>query len=581
MRRYKKYLAKAIIVCFSFGLLSLIAPTAFAASASMYLAPAKGTFVIGGQFNVSVKVNSGGVDINAAEGKITYDTNLLEAVSVSKGGSIFPFWTTEPSVGGGAVSFGGGMPPPAYNGSAGHICTITFRAKKAGSAAVRFTNGAVLANDGKGTNVLASMGSANYVISPKVAAPPSGNVDVKKETPKPKPVELEYNKPTVESSTHPDSNVWYKNNEVKFNWELPTGVTGVSILFDENPTSNPGPSSDGKFAEKIYTDVEDGVHYLHIKFKDSKKWGTIEHFRVMVDTTPPKPFEVEIRRIDVSDWPELLFEAVDEKSGLEKYEIFVGSLEHQAHELDATIKTLKMSDLGAGEHTALVKAIDKAGNERVVTVHFVIDPIEAPVILNYPVEIKSIDNFFVNGTAVNSAEITVYISDGKETVEAKVQADAQGNWFYVHEDGLGNGRYTAWAVAQNAKGIKSYSSAKVSFLVSPPVFAVIGSFVVNYFTIFVSLLFMIVLIVLLILYIIGFVRKRLKKETLEIEEVLEKNAKAMKETIKREFDQLEKFEKKVGYKKEKEKMAERLLSQVDENAKKSIKEVRDVEDILR
>jgi hypothetical protein len=585
MRR-NKTIVKFLIILLGFGSLVFFVAPVSAAGASLYLAPSKGTYTIGGKFNVAVKVNSGGADINAAEGKISFDAKLLEVTSVSKSGSIFPFWTTEPnfSNSAGTVSFGGGMPPPPYKGTAGQICTISFRAKAAGTATLRFTTGAVLANDGKGTNVIASMGSASFIINPKTEASATTGNDKKPEVIKEpaEPVETEYNKPVIESPSHPDQNTWYNKNTVDFKWSLPQGVTDISISFDENPVGNPGSESDGLLAQKSYEKAADGVHYLHLKFKDPKKWGTVAHYRVMVDTTPPEPFEIRVNQIQVGEWPELQFETKDAQSGLKKYDLFIGSLEQQAHELQPQDKSYKVSDLEVGEHTAIVKAIDAAGNERDVTVHFTIAPIDAPVIVNYSQEIKSADRFYVNGTAMPDVEITLFISDGKgNIVQGKAQSDANGKWSYFHADSLENGHYTAWAEAKNKNGIKSGQSQKISFLVSPPVFAVIGSFVINYFTMFISLLSMIVLIIICVIYIIGLLRKRLKKETLEIEDILESNAEAMKGTIDAEFEALSKFEGRVAYKKEKEAMKERLKSQVDETTKKSIKEVKDVENILR
>lgn len=588
MRRHYKLLISIIkksLLIFLPALIILVGgffnvKEAKAASASLFLAPASGTYVINGKFSVAVKVNTGGEVVNAAEGIISFDNNLLEVAGVSKSGSIFPFWTTEPSFSnsGGTISFGGGLPPPAYSGTAGHIMTISFKAKKSGGAQVRFASGAVLANDGKGTNILASMGSGSYTISPKVTTPqPSTETSKPQET-----VEAEYNKPVITSPTHSDPNKWYNKTTVEFKWELPEGVTGVSIVFDENPVADPGPSSDGLFSEKTYEDVGDGIWYLHLKFKDSKRWGTVGHFRVMVDTASPLPFEIRVEQPDKEDWPELLFEATDKDSGLDKYFIYLGSLEKQAHEAGPETKTFKVSGLGAGEHIVMMKAVDKAGNERLSSVHFNIEPIKAPVIKNCPSEIKSSDKFFVSGIASPDGKVNIYIEkDNNLIFTASTTSNSEGNWFYISDKSFDNGRYVVWVEAENKNGLKSGPSEKVSFLVSPPVFAVIGSFVINYFTVFVSLIFMIILIVLLILYIAGLVRRKLKKETLEVEEIIHKNALAMKKAIDQEFMALAKFEGKAGYKKEKEKTKSNLKKTVDTNEKKSIKEVKDVEEILK
>lgn len=582
LRRNKsriKFLAVLLFLVFNFSQVHV--KNAKAASASLYLAPASGTYVIGGSFSVSIKVNSGGGEgINAAEGVINYDTNLLDATAVSNGGSIFPFWTVQPAISGGTIRFGGGLPPPAYTGAAGHIIKITFKAKKAGKAAVRFASGAVLANDGKGTNILSSMGSASYVISPKVDAPKQSKPASDKQ--ESKAPEKEYNKPIIKSETHPDTEKWYNNNNVKFSWELPSGATGVSIDFNQEPISDPGPKSDGDFNSKEYKDAEDGVWYLHLKFKDSRKWGTIAHYKIMIDTEAPLPFEIFIPEIEIGEWPVMQFSAKDERSGLKKYEILAGALDGEVYELEADKTEFQLRDLNVGEHTAIVKAIDNAGNERIASVNFSINALESPKIKNYPREIKPNDNFYVNGTAPADSEILLFIQKSNGDIyKDAVRSDINGDWFYLSLEKFDKGRYIFWAVAKNNNGIKSIPSKKISFLATPPVFAVIGSFVINYFTVLVSLLFMIFLIIALILFIFIAIKRKLKKETIEIEQVLHDNLKIYASDIDKEFLRLSKYERKTEYKQEKLKTKTILKKKIESAEKKILKEIKDVEDIVK
>jgi hypothetical protein len=302
----------------------------------------------------------------------------------------------------------------------------------------------------------------------------------------------------------------------------------------------------------------------------------------MVDTTPPNSFEASVKEIGVGEWPKIVFETDDEDSGMDRYEVYIGSLERQAHEVSLEDKMLEVTGLHAGDHTAIVKAIDKAGNERISTVHFVIAPIPTPEIINYARELKTSDNFYMNGTAPADSSVSIYIQkDNNMIATSSVMSDAGGNWIYIHGENLSNGRYITWVDATNDKGISSEASKKVSFLVSPPIFAIVGDIVINYFTVFVSLLFMIILIILSILFIVGLLRKKLKKETVEVEEIMHKNAKEMKKAIDDEFKALADIKTKSAYDAEREKVKERLMQKVDVNEKKSIKEIQDVEEILK
>lgn len=575
MRRIKKINLKLLLIVFvSSLLLSVISvEPACAAGASLYLTPSTGTKVVGSQFGVSVKVNTDSQAVNAAEGSVSYDTNLLDVLSVSQGGSIFTLWTANPQASGGNINFGGGIPNPGYNGTAGHIFSITFRAKKVGTAQVRFTSGAVLANDGKGTNILSSMGSASFTISPQVEAP--------KEEPA-KPAEPDYNKPVIKSPTHPKEEIWYNNNDPKFIWELPQGVNGVSMGFDEKSYSDPGPVSDGLISEKEYEDIEDGIWYFHLKYKDSVRWGTVANYKVMIDTAPPEAFKIEVKLAEAGDLPELSFKTEDKLSGIKHYEVLIDEVGGDPVIVEAEKASYIPVGLGAGEHSAIVRAVDNAGNTAYAETKFTVLGIDAPVIVNYSNEIKSNDQFFVSGTALPNVTINVFIeAGGKNVVEGTTVSDNNGNWFFVNESNLENGRYIVWAEAINEKGIKSGPSNKVSFLVTPPVFTKIGSFVINYFTVFVSLLFLIVLIIALIFFIIWLARRKLKKETKDVEDILLANAEDMKKTIDKEFEELAKFERKANYKKEKEITKENLKKHVDDNTKKSLKEIRDVEELLK
>lgn len=576
-----------IIISLLFGAVNVFTNSVSAAGASLYLAPSTGTYVIDGEFTVSVKLNTGGQVVNAAEGALSYDTAFLEAISINRNGAVFSLWTTEPVASAGNIRFGGGVPMPGYNGTNGHVLSVKFKAKASGVAQVYFTSGAVLANDGKGTNILASMGVGSYTISPKIEAPKSelpiagDKVDDKTVRPVEElivPSGEEYNQPKIESATNPDQNAWSKNANVKFNWTLPGGTKDVAFVLNKEPVWNLATKSEGALSEKEYIGVEDGIWYFHLRFKDARRWGTIATYRIMIDTRPPNPLDVKLNEIGPGEWPELFFSANDNGSGLGDYEIFIGSLEHQSHRLSSQDTVLKMSALSPGDHTAMVKATDKAGNEIVSTLKFVINPIDSPKILSYQEEMRSANDFYLSGTALPNVGVIVSLQkDNELVVSGTVQSDANGAWFFVGDKKLTNGRYVAWAEAINANGIKSNPSDKVTFIVSPPIFVTIGNFVINYFTVFTSLLFLIVLII----FLVGKVRGKLKKETVEVENVSRTNLEELEAFIDQEFIKLKKFEGKVNYTQEKKKMKDGLRARVGAVEKKILKEVKDVEDILK
>jgi len=162
----------AIIIGF---LVLLFAPIKSAHAATLYLSPQAAGESAGQSFTVNVDVSSADQAMNAAQGVIEFPTDKLEVISLSTADSVITLWVQPPSFSNkdGVIDFQGVAVNPGFEGSAGKILTIKFRAKAAGSAAVTFTSGSVLANDGKGTNILTALTSAVFVIAP-VPPPRSG-----------------------------------------------------------------------------------------------------------------------------------------------------------------------------------------------------------------------------------------------------------------------------------------------------------------------------------------------------------------------------------------------------------------------
>ena len=589
-RTYAKIITFSCMFVFLFAFFGVKA----APAATLYFSPASGSYEVGQSFSVNVYVSSSDQAMNAASGALSFSRENLEVVSLSKSSSIISLWVQEPSFSNstGTINFEGIVLNPGFTGQSGKVATITFKAKAVGSASLVFSSGAVLANDGKGTNILASLGSGSYTVTGKTAVPEktieTKTPEITKPTPKKeellkeeKPSEvLEINKPQISSPTHPDQTVWYSNNKATFKWEIPYGTTGVSILLDDKPASNPGPTSDGLFSTRDYEDLGDGISYLHLKLKDKSDWSEIGNFKVLVDTTPPLPFEVILDREEGTTEQVLRFETTDATSGIDRYEVKIGNQDFVVKPEDGS---LKAPSLPAGKYTAIVKAIDKAGNETLAFADFTIEPIEAPVIKNYPRELRPSDQLFILGTALPDVTIDVFVQNRKteEIIKQTVESDKNGNWVMIYEEGLANGRYFAWAEAINSQGIKSSSSNKVSFLVTSPIFVKFGSWAINYFTIFILLLIFLILVVALLAYWAGLIRGRLKKETDEVQQVLHGNLKEFRKLIEKESAYLESIKGKAGYGKERIRMGKVLKGRIDFIEKKIGKEIKDVQDLLK
>ena len=201
-------------------------------AATLGVSPQTGVFTAGNTFTARVLVNTSGDAINAAEGTLSFNPAQLSVVGITKG-PIFNLWTAEPTFSNsdGTITFSGGS-PSGYTGANGAILNVTFRSKGAGNAKLSFTQGSVLAADGRGTNVLTSMSGGVFTIAAAEVAP--------------EPEVIEYiapantpGRPEVSSKTHPDSEGWYAATTAELTWNLPAGVTAVRTLLDENSGSIP------------------------------------------------------------------------------------------------------------------------------------------------------------------------------------------------------------------------------------------------------------------------------------------------------------------------------------------------------
>jgi len=551
-----------------------------AADASLYLSPSTGTYSVGNTFSIVVKVNTGGVAINATEGEIVFSPDKLEVVSVSKSGSIFSLWTGQPvfSNSNGTVSFAGGTPNPGYTGAAGKIITITFRTKISGTVTVSFSSGAVLANDGAGTNILSSLGNGSYIlqVGEVIPAKPSA-------TPTTVPAI-----PIISSPVHADPNKWYNDSNPELNWGLSSDVTGVSVLLDDKPSSNPGPVSDGLFDSKDYQDLDDGVYYFHIKLRNGFGWSQITHYRIQIDTQPPRPFEVVVEGDSETDDPQptLLFKTTDDLSGISYYEAKVGEEDFSTISVEEIEHNpYKMLAQGPGKHSIVVRAVDKAGNSTLAMAEVNILPIESPVIIDYPDSLMPADILSFSGTALPGLNVVAYVQQrGEEATVQSVQSDENGHWSYTYDRPVEKGIYKIWAQAIDKRGAQSLPTEKITIKVGVSIFFKIGEMILDHLVVAVSLLSVLAIIFFGSLYFWQqsrrFIRK-LKKETREAEEALHKAFDALKEDVEEQLDLLNKVKSKRDLTKEEEKIRKNLNKNLGIAEKYIAKEITDIKKHLR
>ena len=323
-------------------------------AATVYLAPSLGTYSVGSTVNMGVYLTSADQAMNAASGVVTFPTDKLQVISLNRGGSVFDFWVQDPSYSNseGTVRYEGVVLNPGYQGSAKKILTITFKVKAVGTASLAFKQVSVLANDGQGTNILKAAGSAQLVLTAAGQAPTEPAPTAKASGPV----------PVITSPTHPSEDAWYADFNPVFNWAVPSGATGVSLVLDEGATTTPGSESDGLFNSYIFKGTTDGTWYAHVRFRVGTIWGATGHRRVHIDTQKPDKLNVaRLQGVDDKGTATFQFDATDTLSGIDHYQITIdgraplGWRDEGSHQY-------KTPSLTPGDHTMVVAVYDRAGN---------------------------------------------------------------------------------------------------------------------------------------------------------------------------------------------------------------------------
>jgi hypothetical protein len=535
-----------------------------AQAATLYFSPSSGSYTIGQTFPVAVYVSSADQAMNAASGVVSFPQDKLEVVSLSKTGSIFTLWVQEPSFSNsaGTVNFEGIVLNPGFTGATGKIITVNFRAKTAGTALLNLSSGSVLANDGKGTNILSNLGNASFSLSRVAPTAPEAIA--------PSEAAGTPSAPQISSPTHPDPNKWYAANEAKFAWPVPPDVTAVRFLFGKIPQAAPTVYYSPAISSMELSNVKDGIWYFSVRLKNDAGWGAISHFRFQIDTEKPSRFEIrEVERDDKTNpRVKFVFNSKDEISGVNHYEVQINDGSPQIWQDDGS-GIFETPALGPGKHTLIAKAIDKAGNSLANSAEFTIIALEPPIITDYPKILTSGEPLIIKGTTrYPNAQTTVWFEYEDEEAKSRiVRNDNKGNFTLVAEEKLKDGIYKVWAVVTDERGSRSTASEKVIIFIERPAFLQLGLWVISLLAAVVPL----VALILLLVYLLRHRRHRfttlyegVKKEIPEAEYALRKRFDSLKEAIREQIKMFEETKTKRELTEEEEKIIERLKKDLDD-----------------
>lgn len=375
-------LSQRFFIKFSALLLSALAffvLASYAYAADVVLAPSTGSYGVGQTFTATIRVAPGGANVNAVEAALKFDPKLLSVVSVSKDGSVFSLWTTEPAFSNtaGTITFGGGSPTPFTATS--NLINVTFRTVAAGTAAVTFSSASVLAADGRGTDVFKNSTPGSFAVSATATPPPEPTPTTPAEEPEPEEEESEEaiifgdppRAPEVGSQIFLDPETWYKATDGVFTWTLPFDATAVAIEIatssENDPSKNTNALYDPPVDEFVINKglVVDGEQYFSIQYQNQVGWGGILNRKLRIDTTSPEAFEITVVPGTLpTDFPLITFEAKDVTSGIDYYEMTIADKEPIRVTPDEAKLGYLLKELEDGTYTVKIDAFDKAGNKR-------------------------------------------------------------------------------------------------------------------------------------------------------------------------------------------------------------------------
>lgn len=491
MNYKNKILAFVVPTFFSCFFILLFFVTAHAASLSV--SPASTRVSVGNIVSVKVVVGTEGKSINNVDTVILFPVDLLEVVSIGKTSSIFPLWVEEPHFSNidGRVVLNGGVPNPGFTGSTGEVVTIKFKAKKQGTASIVFSDSAVRENNGLGTDILTSKLIGTVQIDPtqqlEVPVTAVGVLPVK---------------PTIKSSSHPDSGSWYSNSSASFSWVVPNGVIALQTLLGKNAESIPTILYDNSVSQRTVSNLSDGVHYFHLRYQNGSGWGQTAHQKIQVDTTPPENFSTYVKRVGVMDV--VVLDAFDKLSGIDYYEIKVDDRAKFVVDTDSVVGggyTLPVEN--RGDHTVFVTAYDMAGNSAQSATTYTSGEILAPTFHTNPNQVGVNENFVVRGSSFYPlTDVVVSIEFGNKGVETYATQTLEDGSFSLSASGFDrSGVAKVWVQFALQDGVVSPISEIVTMTVNDSPFVETTKLII--FALTALILILILIIGLLIVAYLG------------------------------------------------------------------------------
>lgn len=150
------------------------------AQVAQFTIPTRNQYLVGEIFPVKIELMNIPAAINVAQADLSFDPKHIEVVDLDTSGTFVKFFVQkEYSNEQGYLRVTGGIPNPGYRQPTGLMATAYLRGKQPGAVELKYLETSlVLANDGKGSNLLADFPTIPLIITPNQGEPGSTQNDL-------------------------------------------------------------------------------------------------------------------------------------------------------------------------------------------------------------------------------------------------------------------------------------------------------------------------------------------------------------------------------------------------------------------
>ncbi len=464
-------------------------------------------------FSTTVFVTSIDQAINNTEAVISFPTDLLSVVSINRSASISTIWVDGgPSFSNsaGTISINGGLPNPGYTGSGGQIVRIVFKAKKFGVANIQFVSASVRANDGLGTDVnTASNGTMVQIAAAANVVEPVVNTNTNSDSDTTTPLA-----PIVTSQQVTNEQDWFSVDKTTMEWSISNDITGVQVLVDSKPLSIPTKSITPLSTSYEISNLTPGVSYFHVRLRNKNGWGKTKHYKLNIDTASPVIGKTDVV-VNKEGIIEVAVSSEDSISGVDRYEVMVDGNNVKtvsvgevgkncvSNEItaDCTTYSFSLDRTTPGQHEVLLKAFDKAGNVSEKRFTLFVPALKDLQIISYPESIERGKIIVIVGKSpYTNSTLTIWTkNDQEENVSHFITSNNDGTFVYTTDPVTADKTVHIYAEIKNSDGASKQTSDTITIKVRAPFYLVVGSTIIDIYSLVFYLLILLILCVISII----------------------------------------------------------------------------------